>query len=79
MRVREVSAWLYKHGWRGRAAGPRRVCVGGFGALGFVVLKLLAGELGRRVLLGGGSRSDALPETPQPGSAAAGPDAEAPG
>lgn len=79
MRVREVSAWLYKHGWRGCAAEPRRMCVGGFGALGFVVLKFLAGELGRRVLLGGGSRSDALTGTPEPGSGAAGPDAEAPG
>lgn len=55
------------------------MCVGGFGALGFVVLKFLAGELGRRVLLGGGSRSDALTGTPEPGSGAAGPDAEAPG
>lgn len=52
MRVREVSAWLYKHGWRGRAAGPRRVCVGGFGALGFVVFEISGGGTGAQSFAG---------------------------
>lgn len=49
------------------------------GRSGFVVLKFLAGDPRRRVLVGGGSRSDALPGAAQPGSAASGPEAEAPG
>lgn len=47
MRVREVSAWLYKHGWRGRAEGPCRARVGGFGPLWVCSFEISGGGIRR--------------------------------
>lgn len=79
MRVREVSAWLYKHGWRGRAEGPCRARVGGFGPLWVCSFEISGGVIRRAVLVEGGSRSDALPGAAPPGSAASGRETEGPG
>lgn len=62
MRLREDSAWLYKHGWRGGAARPSRERAGSLQLPGAVVVKFLAGDPLRGVRFGGGGRSDAARE-----------------